>query len=168
VTRHPLTLLLAGVVALAAFAGCGQQPTSPHTAALVADLPTGGNGDPGDTTVTPPPPPPPPVPKMVELQATFTDSASVAGAVVHLHISAQSFAQDTTGITYSITSPEGWADFPISGMMVVPGMGSAERTYAVQVPADAAPGVHYVDGQFNGGGNGLMRIYVLVQGGASP
>src|SRR4249920_2629630 len=98
VKRH-LLILLAGVVALAAFAGCSQQPTSPRTATALSGLPAGGSGGSTDTTGGPPPPPPPPPRKTVEVQAYFTDSASVAGAVVHLHIIAQSFAQDTTGIT---------------------------------------------------------------------
>ena len=165
-TRHPL-ILLAGLAAVAAFAGCSQQPTSPRTATVLSGLPAGGNGGPIDTTGGPPPPPPPTA-KKIDLQCYFTDSASVAGAEVHLHIVAHSFAEDTTGVVYTITSPEGWSDFPISGTLVVPGMASAERTFSVHVPVDAAPGEHYVEGEFAGGGNWYLRMYVLVGGSASP
>ena len=48
VTRHPL-ILLAGLAAVAAFAGCSQQPTSPRTATVLSGLPAGGNGGPIDT-----------------------------------------------------------------------------------------------------------------------
>ena len=164
-TRH-LLILLTGLAVLVAFAGCSQQPTSPRTAAIVSNLP-GGNGGPIDTTGGPPPPPPPAA-DSIDLQSYFTDSASVAGAEVHLHIVARSFVEDTTGVVYSITSPEGWADFPISGTLVVPGMGSAERTFTVRVPVDAAPGEHYVEGEFAGGGNRYLRMYVLVEGSSSP
>ena len=133
------------------------QPTSP----LVARLPGGAVND---TTHTPPPPPVPEQPLVTSI--TVSDSSATPGQAITLDITVTNPKAAATTVSYSIGSREGWAGFPIAGMLDVPGSGSVHAAHAITVPVDAPHGYNTLVGDFSAPvapGNWYPEVYIFVQ-----